>query len=99
MFMEQDLIIDLGAHNGDDTGYYLQKGFRVVSVEANPILAEQIAGRFPHAVRAGRLTVLNIGIVERAGTLPFWVSEDRSGRCGLATVPGSCRASSRTVTA
>ena len=76
--MERDLIIDLGAHNGDDTGYYLQKGFRVVSVEANPILAEQIAGRFPDAIRAGPLTVLNIGIAERAGTLPFWVNEDRS---------------------
>jgi FkbM family methyltransferase len=78
MFMEQDLIIDLGAHNGDDTGYYLQKRFRVVSVEANPILAEQIAGRFHHAVRDGRLTVLNLGIAGQTGTLPFWVNDEQS---------------------
>jgi FkbM family methyltransferase len=76
--MQQDLIIDLGAHNGDDTGYYLQKGFRVVAVEANPILAAQISGRFPRAVRDGRLTVLNVGIAGQAGTLTFWVNEDQS---------------------
>jgi FkbM family methyltransferase len=78
MSMQQDLIIDLGAHNGDDTGYYLQKGFRVVAVEANPILADQIAGRFQNAVRDGRLTVLNIGIAEQPGTSPFWVNDDQS---------------------
>ena len=56
--MKHDLIVDLGAHNGDDTCYYLRKGFRVVAVEANPILAEQIRGRFHEAVRGGLLTVL-----------------------------------------
>jgi FkbM family methyltransferase len=78
LLTERDLIIDLGAHNGGDTAYYLRKGFRVVAVEANPILAEQIAGRCQQAVRDGRLVVLNVGIAERAGTLPFWVNDDRS---------------------
>src|SRR6202163_1386185 len=76
--MQRDLIIDLGAHNGDDTVYYLRKGFRVVAVEANPILAGQIAGRCQDAVRDGRLTVLNVGIAEQTGTLPFWVNDDQS---------------------
>lgn len=74
----QDLVIDLGAHNGDDTGYYLHKGFRVVSVEANPILVEQIARRFHRDIEVGRLTLLNVGIAEREGTLPFWVNDDQS---------------------
>jgi len=76
--MKRDLIVDLGAHNGDDTCYYLRKGFRVVAVEANPILAEQIRGRFHEAVRGGLLTILNIGIAGETGTLPFWVNDDRS---------------------
>ena len=29
-----DLIYDVGMNNGDDTAYYLHKGFRVVAVEA-----------------------------------------------------------------
>src|SRR5688572_27282298 len=76
--MDPNLIIDLGAHNGDDTGYYLHKGFRVVAVEANPVLALQVAERFQGAVRAGLLTVLNIGIAGETGTLPFWVNDDES---------------------
>ena len=29
-----DLVFDIGANNGDDTGFYLAKGFRVVAVDA-----------------------------------------------------------------
>ena len=29
-------IMDVGAHNGDDTAYYLHRGYRVVAVEASP---------------------------------------------------------------
>ena len=76
--METDLIIDVGAHNGDDTGYYLHRGFRVVAVEANPVLASQVANRFQRAVDAGLLTVLNIGIAKETGTLPFWVNDEES---------------------
>jgi hypothetical protein len=34
-----DLIFDLGMHNAADTKFYLDKGFRVVALEANPALA------------------------------------------------------------
>jgi hypothetical protein len=29
------LVYDVGMFNGDDTAYYLKKGFRVVGIEAN----------------------------------------------------------------
>lgn len=35
----RDLIFDIGANNGDDTAFYLKKGFRVVAIEADPALA------------------------------------------------------------
>ena len=38
--MIADLIYDVGMNNGDDTAYYLFKGFRVVAVEADPTLIE-----------------------------------------------------------
>ena len=31
-----DLIYDVGFHQGEDTAYYLKKGFRVVAFEAHP---------------------------------------------------------------
>ncbi len=32
------LIYDVGMHNGADTDYYLKKGAKVVSIEADPQL-------------------------------------------------------------
>lgn len=75
---QHDLIVDLGAHNGDDSAHYLEAGFRVVAVEANPLLAQLVLRRFAEAVSAGRLTVLNVGIAQRPGTSSFWVNDDNS---------------------
>jgi hypothetical protein len=33
-------------NNGDDTTYYLWRGFRVLAIEANPVLAANAAMRF-----------------------------------------------------
>ena len=31
--MHEDLIYDIGVHVGEDTDYYLRKGFRVVGID------------------------------------------------------------------
>ncbi len=31
-----DLVFDVGAHKGEDSDFYLNLGYRVVAVEANP---------------------------------------------------------------
>ena len=69
------LIFDFGLHNGDDTAFYLAKGFDVVAVEANPQLADQAAARFAKAVVDGRLTIVNLGIADGAAEMPFYVSQ------------------------
>ena len=38
--MKRDLIYDIGMNNGDDTAFYLIRGYRVLAIEANPELAE-----------------------------------------------------------
>ena len=35
---DSKVIFDLGMHNGDDTAFYLSRGFNVVALEANPAL-------------------------------------------------------------
>ena len=35
--MIPELIYDVGMHNGDDTAYYLHRGFRVIAVEASAL--------------------------------------------------------------
>ena len=59
--VQHDLIYDLGMHTGLDTKYYLDKGFRVVALEANPKLVDQVRQKFADAIVAEKLH-----IVERA---------------------------------
>lgn len=73
--MIRDLIYDVGMNNGDDTAYYLHRGFRVVAVEANPQACAQASGRFPAELGAGRLTILNTGIAAEPGQADFWICE------------------------
>lgn len=73
--MATDLIYDVGMNNGDDTAYYLHRGYRVVAVEANPVLVEGAARRFHAEIDAGRLVIRNLGIAETEGQFPFWICE------------------------
>jgi FkbM family methyltransferase len=76
--MINDLIFDIGMHEGDDAEYYLAKGFRVLSVDANPFLCEKARKRFAREIRYGRLTVLNLGITECSGELDFYITTNKT---------------------
>jgi FkbM family methyltransferase len=78
MRVDPKLIYDVGMHNGDDTAYYLWRGFRVVAIEANPELVATAANRFRCEIEAGSLKILNIGIAAEEGELPFWVCQTDS---------------------
>ncbi len=69
-----DLVFDIGMHKGDDSFYYLARGYRVVAVEANPIMCAMARERFAREISAGQLSVWNIGIAETRGEMDFWVS-------------------------
>ncbi|MGE5294633.1 MAG: FkbM family methyltransferase [Solirubrobacterales bacterium] len=73
--MFDDLIYDVGMHNGDDTAYYLYRGYRVVAIDADPRACENGRQRFRAELNDGRLTILNIGIADKAGTCDFWICE------------------------
>jgi FkbM family methyltransferase len=74
--MNSDLIFDLGLHRGEDTDYYLSKGYRVVAVDADPGLIEQAAQRFGEAVREQRLTLLNCAMAAEEGEADFHLSHE-----------------------
>lgn len=69
-----DLIYDIGLHVGNDTAYYLSEGYRVVAIEANPLLVEQCKQRFAGALQSGLLRILPIGISDTEGVLPFYIN-------------------------
>lgn len=60
---QDDLVFDLGFHKGEDTGYYLAMGRRVVAVEANLQLVNCGSKRFAEAIANGRLVLLHAAVV------------------------------------
>jgi FkbM family methyltransferase len=79
-----DLIYDVGMHKGEDTWFYLKKGFRVVGFEANPDLVQHCRERFRDFIRQGQLTVVEGAIVSPDSvswgtqTVQFYRTADRS---------------------
>ena len=75
--MITDLVYDVGMNNGDDTAHYLQKGYRVVAIEADPTLIDAGRERFADAVRSGQLHLVNAGIGPRDEVADFWICDEK----------------------
>jgi FkbM family methyltransferase len=76
--IDPELIIDVGMHRGEDTEFYLRKGFRVVAIEANPVLAASVAERLAAYIVSGQLQVLNLGIAAAPGKARFGIADEAS---------------------
>jgi FkbM family methyltransferase len=63
---KENLIFDMGLHEGEDSDFYLRKGFNVVAFEANPALAEHCKKRFVNHIAAGRLRIIEGAIAPRS---------------------------------
>lgn len=69
-------IIDLGMHSGQDTAFYLKKGFRVLAVEADPELVADARVRFADPIAEGRLEILHAAVADHDGEVSFFRSND-----------------------
>ncbi len=64
----RDLIYDVGLHKGEDSEFYLRKGFRVVAFEADPDLIAFCRGKFKKYLDRGQLKIVEGAIVD-----PAWI--------------------------
>ncbi|MGH6678137.1 MAG: FkbM family methyltransferase [Bradyrhizobium sp.] len=55
-------VFDIGMYDGADTAYYLQSGYRVVAVEANPELVQRATEKFAAEMAAGQMICVNAAI-------------------------------------
>jgi FkbM family methyltransferase len=74
----KNLIYDVGLHKGEDSEFYLKKGFRVVAVEALPALAQMATERLQGYVASGQLVILDVAIAEKDGPLTFFETPGQS---------------------
>ncbi|HUG45529.1 MAG TPA: hypothetical protein VMK31_03330, partial [Sphingomicrobium sp.] len=62
-----DLIFDIGVCNGDDSAYYLHKGYSVVGVEASPLMIPLLERRFRSEIEEGRYELMPMAIAQSEG--------------------------------
>jgi FkbM family methyltransferase len=80
----KDLIYDVGMHRGEDTQFYLRKGFRVVAFEADPEHVNFCRTKFAEFINQGQLKIVegaitNLPTVEASRkTVSFYKNEQVS---------------------
>jgi len=77
-----ELVYDIGMGDGDDSLFYLLKGFRVIAVEADPELCDAARDRLRPFLDNGQLTIVNRAVVAKAGPATL----HRSSTPGWGTV-------------
>ena len=68
------LIYDIGMFDGEDSRFYLHRGYRVVAVEADPLTCATTVERLREFVESGQLTVVNRAIAASRGSVTFYRS-------------------------
>ncbi|AFY35249.1 FkbM family methyltransferase [Calothrix sp. PCC 7507] len=76
--MDKNLIIDVGVHLGQDTEFYLKKGFKVVGIEAHPDIYKATKQRLNSYIENGQLTLLNVAVSPKNEPVTFYANLDRS---------------------
>jgi FkbM family methyltransferase len=72
------LIMDVGMHTGKDTQFYIDKGFRVVAIEAHPGFVEENRRKFHRYIETGQLEIVPCAIGKTEGVVTFYVFPDDS---------------------
>lgn len=75
---DSNLVFDIGCHRGEDSRFYVNKGFRVVAVEANPALCRELRGTFAPEIASGQFTLVESAIAETSGEVEFFVNSAQS---------------------
>jgi FkbM family methyltransferase len=96
--MASNLVFDIGMSEGDDTDFYLKKGFRVVGLEANPEMYMHLQARFAEEIAAERLQVLNRAASERSSEQANFMISGNQGHSHLAQYPRPDDNTARSVT-
>ena len=84
----EGLVMDLGVAQGNDTAFYLAKGFRVIAVEADEDACRALRTRFADQVASGAVTILNFAASDTFGQdVHIYVHEVHRGASGFEMRP------------
>ena len=64
--VNRNLVYDVGMHKGEDTAYYLKKGFDVVAFEADPELIAICKDKYSKEINEDKLIIIEGAIVDKS---------------------------------
>jgi FkbM family methyltransferase len=73
--MKERIVFDVGMHGGEDTDYYLKRGFKVIGIEANPELVQLLNDRFAAEIQSGLVHIVDKAITSKPGKAKFAINE------------------------
>ena len=76
-------IFDVGMYDASDTIYYLEEGYKVVAVEANPALVRRAETMLSSYIASGQLQILNAAISDTNGAVQLVVCGDDLGSSSI----------------
>jgi FkbM family methyltransferase len=77
--MDKAIIYDIGCNNGDDTDFYLRKGFKVIAVDADKAMCDTVSERFSEKVKSGECEVVFGAVSETNDNVVFYINDDGTG--------------------
>ena len=69
------VVYDVGMHKGEDTEFYLERGMRVIGVEANPVLVAELRRKFAKEIEDNQLVIVDKAISRVEGTALFAINK------------------------
>src|SRR5687767_6940621 len=76
-------IFDVGMYDASDTRYYLEEGYKVIAVEANPALAKRAERILSDYIRTGQLQIVNAAISSDNSNIELTVCGDNLGASSM----------------
>lgn len=70
-----ELIFDVGFHRGEDTRHFLERGYRVVAVDADPRNIEWARSEFAQQLQGGQLLLEHAAVSDTESTIDFYLSK------------------------
>lgn len=75
--MSNKIIFDVGMGDGENTKYFLLKGFIVIGIDANPAVIQNMRKKFSNFVENKFLILLNFAVSNtHKRSVPFYISEN-----------------------
>lgn len=76
-------IFDFGMYDAADTVYFLEEGFKVVAVEANPLLVQNVSAMIGSYIQSGQLHIINAAISTNNSPVELTISGEDVGSSSI----------------